>query len=97
MGFMMNPTDERPIAPASKLPWGERRGRAEEADILLGVDVVDEGVEVDEGSNGGSGTVDGERAASDVEEEDAMERSGAAGGIAKYGTPVRYVRIVDNE
>ena len=44
MGFMMKPTEERPMAPASKLPCGERRGRADEADVD---EVVGKGADAD--------------------------------------------------
>lgn len=50
---------------------------------------VDEAV-----SSGGKGTVEGDSAAT----ESATTADGReAGGIAKYGTPVRYVRIVESE
>jgi hypothetical protein len=48
MGFMMKPTEERPMAPARRLPCGERRGRADDAD-------ADEGAVAVDGADGGEG------------------------------------------
>ena len=111
MGFMMKPTEERPMAPARRLPWGDSRGRAEDGggggDIVVdvgddgavvlgeswGIGLVREFVELAE-SSGGSGTVDGDSA---FTESDTTAEGRVAGGIAKYGTPVRYVRIVESE
>ena len=45
-------------------------------------------------SSGGSGTVLGDSAA---RESAVTGDTGELGGIAKYGTPVRYVRMVDKE